>query len=102
VAAAELQGMALPAAGTVSIVTDGFGYPQCAIQSERVTRQRFIDIDERQAFVEGEGDRSLADWRAGHRAYFEREAAALGVAFDDDAVIHFEEFRVLTVFGRAD
>jgi uncharacterized protein YhfF len=102
IAAAEREGATIPHAGLVSIVTDGFGYPQCAIRSERVTRQRFADISEAQAFTEGEGDRSLADWRAGHRAYFEREATRLGLIFDDDSEIVFEEFRVLAILGRAD
>lgn len=101
VAALELEGVALPRSGLVSIVTDGFGYPVCAIESERVERVRFRDIDATHASVEGEGDGSLEDWREGHLAYFEREGQRLGLTFTEDEEVCFEHFRVLAVLGRA-
>jgi uncharacterized protein YhfF len=100
--AAERDGSAIPHVGMVSIVTDGFGYPQCAIRTERVEHCRFGDIGAEQAWAEGEGDRTLEDWRAGHLAYFHREAAQLGLTFTEDAHVFFEHFRVLAVLGRAD
>lgn len=102
VAAAERDGSAIPQVDTVSIVTDGFGYPQCAIRSERVELLRFAEIDRSHAWAEGEGDRTLEDWRDGHLRYFQREADRLGLAFSEDEVVYFEHFRVLAVFGRAD
>ena len=95
-------GATLPRVGTVSIVTDRFGYAQCAIRTERIERLRFGDVESRHAWVEGEGDRTLEDWRAGHLAYFEREAARLGLAFSDDELVFFEHFRLIAVFGHAD
>jgi uncharacterized protein YhfF len=100
--AAERDGSTLPAVGLVSIVTDGFGYPLCAIQSEQVDRIRFGDVDATQAFIEGEGDRSLEDWRDAHLHYFTAEAASLGLTFTEDSLVAFEHFRVLAVLGRAD
>ncbi len=100
--AAERDGSPIPRVGTVSIVTDGFGYPQCAILTERVEQRRFSDIGAEQAWVEGEGDRTLEDWRTGHLAYFHREAAQLGLTFTDEARVFFEHFRVLAVLGCAD
>lgn len=100
--AAERDGWAIPHVGMVSIVTDGFGYPQCAIRTERVEPHRFGDIGAEQAWAEGEGDRTLEDWRAAHLAYFHREAARLGLTFTEDAQVFFEHFRVLAVLGRAD
>jgi uncharacterized protein YhfF len=102
VAAAERDGSAIPAAGLVSIVTDGFGYPLCAIHTERVEHLRFAEVTAAHAEAEAEGDRTLESWREGHRRYFEREAARLGLVFSDDAVVFFEHFRVLAVLGRAD
>jgi uncharacterized protein YhfF len=101
-AAAERDGTAIPHAGMVSIVTDGFGHALCAIQTEKVEHLRFGDVTARHAWIEGEGDRTLDDWREGHLEYFQREGERLGLAFDDDAVIFFEHFRVLAVLGRAD
>jgi uncharacterized protein YhfF len=100
--AAERDGSTIPHVGMVSLVTDGFGYPQCAIRTERVEYLRFGDIGAEHAWAEGEGDRTLEDWRAGHLAYFHREAARLGLTFTEDAQVFFEHFRVLAVFGRAD
>ena len=102
IAAAERDGSAIPHVGLVSIVTDGFGHALCAIRTERVELLRFGDVEARHAWTEGQGDRTLADWRAGHLAYFEREAQRLGLEFNDDAPIFFEQFRVLAVLGRAD
>jgi uncharacterized protein YhfF len=100
-AAAERAGETIPWPGLVSVVTDGFGMPICAIETERVDRVRFADIDEEVAFAEGEGDRTLDDWREGHRRYFEREAKRLDLTFDDDAELFVERFRLLRVLGRA-
>jgi uncharacterized protein YhfF len=102
VAAAEREGIQIPEVGLVSIVTDGFGYAQCAIQSERVEHLRFGDVDASHAWAEGEGDRTLAGWREAHLAYFHDEAARLGLTFTEDSLVFFEHFRVLTVFGRGD
>lgn len=100
--AAELDGSTVPEPGLVSIVTDGFGLPRCAIRSEQVHRLRFGDVTAELAAIEAEGDRTLADWREGHLAFFGAEAAGLGLTFDDDELIAFEQFRVLHVIGRAD
>jgi uncharacterized protein YhfF len=102
VAAADREGVVIPEVGMVSIVTDGFGHALCAIRTEKVERLRFAEVAERHAWVEGEGDRTLADWRAGHLAYFGREAARLGLTFGEDEIVFFEHFRLLAVFGRPD
>jgi uncharacterized protein YhfF len=97
----EREHATMPRPGLVSIVTDGFGFPLCAIQTERVDLVRFADVPESFARAEAEGDSSLEDWREGHRDYFGRQAARLGLAFDDDAIIVLERFRLLHVLGRA-
>jgi uncharacterized protein YhfF len=99
VLAAELDGWSVPEVGNLSLVTDGFGYPVCAIRTERVVRARFGDAPADIARAEGEGDGSLADWRASHRRYFEAEAARLGIGFDDDAAMFYEYFSVERVLG---
>jgi uncharacterized protein YhfF len=102
IAAAERDGSKLPHLGLVSIVTDGFGYPVCAIQTAQVDHVRFRDIDATQAALEGEGDRSLDDWREVHLRYFHQEARQLGLTFTEDEIVCFEHFHVLAVLGRAD
>ncbi len=101
VAAVTHDGWAVSRPGMLSIVTDGFGVPLCAIETTRVERGRFCDASAEIAAAEGEGDLSLDDWRASHVAYFTREGARIGIPFTDDAEMYYEYFRVLQVFGRA-
>jgi uncharacterized protein YhfF len=99
IAALEREGATIPTPGLVSIVTDGFGIPLCAIETERVITNRFGDAPEDIAIAEAEGDCSLDDWRTSHRAYFEREGARIGTSFHDDSLVLHEYFRVLRVFS---
>ena len=43
----------------------GAAQPRCVIETTEVTYRRFDDVDAAFAYEEGEGDRSLAYWRAG-------------------------------------
>jgi uncharacterized protein YhfF len=52
-------------------------------------------VDESFAWDEGEGDRTRADWIAGHRAYFTRQAAREGFEFSDETPLVFERFVVV-------
>ena len=99
-AASERDGFPIPRAGAISIVTDGYGHALCAIRSGRVEQRRFRDIDAALAFAEGEGDRSLEDWRECHLDYFRAEAAGLGMHFDEDQAVIFEHFELVAVLGR--
>jgi uncharacterized protein YhfF len=76
------------------IVLDSRGTPRCVIESVEVTYRRYGEVDEAFAHDEGEGDRSLASWRAAHRSYFGR----LG-RFSDDMMLMCERFRLVEVFA---
>jgi uncharacterized protein YhfF len=78
------------------IVLDGRGEPRCVIENTEVTYRRFNDIDAGFAHDEGEGDRSLANWRCAHRAYFGR----LG-RFSEDMMLMCERFRLVEVLDDA-
>jgi len=54
------------------VMLDGSGSPKAVIETIELTQRRFEEVDEESVFDEGEGDRTLADWRRVHRAYFER------------------------------
>ena len=99
-ASAKAEGWTVPVPGMVSIVTDGFGIPLCAIQTERVVHGTFREATEEIAIAEAEGDTTLDDWRDGHRKYFVTEGERIGVPFTDDAELFHEYFRVLTILGR--
>lgn len=99
--AAERDGTPLAYQGGVSLVTDGYGYPRICLRTTEVDVKRFVDVTAEDAAGEGEGDLSYDSWREEHTAFFSREAAQLGLVFDDDARIAVERFEVLTVIGAA-
>lgn len=78
-----------------SVVTNFEGEPMCVIQTTEIRHLAFNKVDAAFAYDEGEGDRTLADWREGHRAYFMREAAEMGFQFDENSIVCCERFRLL-------
>jgi uncharacterized protein YhfF/GNAT superfamily N-acetyltransferase len=84
-----------------SVVTEFDGTPRAVIRTTMFERRRFDAVDAQFAWDEGEGDRTLADWRAGHQAYFSRECAALCRPFDDEAPVVLERFELLYPFDAA-
>lgn len=89
------SGDPLPAVGGVSIVTRADGHPVAIIEVTEVRHIPFASVDETFAAAEGEGDGSLAWWRAAHRIYFTRVCARLGGSFDDATVVICQRFRLL-------
>jgi len=91
----EIEGAPLPAAGDISIVTRADGTPVAIIETTDVRLVPFGAVDADFADAEGEGDRSLAWWRAAHTAFFGRVLARFGGRLDDTSVCICERFRVL-------
>jgi uncharacterized protein YhfF len=88
------EGEPVPQVGDLSIVTDGAGHPRALVVTTDVQVVPFDEVTEEHANAEGEGDRSLAHWRAVHEPFFtEGRAGAAGV--DPDMMVVCERFRVL-------
>lgn len=87
----ERDGDPLPEVGAYGVVLDGDRRPICIVRTTRVDTAPFGEVDEEFAWVEGEGDRSLADWRAGHQRFF----AAEGEPIADDEVVVLERFELV-------
>lgn len=87
-----LEGESLPEAGKYSVILDGNGKAVCVIKTQRVTVIPFDQVDENQAWKEGEGDRSLAYWRRIHEDFFRQELSASGLVFDEKMPVVCEEF----------
>lgn len=62
----------LPRRGTLSVVTDWSGHPQCVIESTNVAVVPFAEVTAEFAAIEGEGDGSLQFWQRVHWDYFVR------------------------------
>jgi uncharacterized protein YhfF len=81
-----------PIVGRRDIVLDGRGRPAAAIETIEVIERRFDEVDERFAFDEGEGLRTLNDWKAAHAAYFTRNGG-----YRSDMMLLCERFRLVEV-----
>lgn len=89
----EAAGQTPPEVGTLSLVIDGQGQPLCVIETVEVSLRRYHQVDAQFAFDEGEGDRSLAYWRAAHRRFFTRSLAKIGRVFTEDLPLVCERFQ---------
>jgi uncharacterized protein YhfF len=77
------------------IVKDGQGRAGAILESVELTRRRFGEVDAAFAHDEGEGDRSLDDWRRAHTAYFTRRGE-----FSPDMELYCERFRLVEILKR--
>ena len=85
----------LPKVGDYSVILDSAGNAVCIIRDTNVYVVPFDQVSERHAFLEGEGDRSLACWRQVHEAFFRDELAAAGLQFHLQIPVLCEEFEVV-------
>lgn len=81
----------LPRVGDLSVILDGNDLPLCVIRTTAVEVRPFGQVDEAFAWVEGEGDRSLAYWRNAHVAFFASE----GRPVNDGTPVVLETFELL-------
>jgi uncharacterized protein YhfF len=84
----EQDGEPRPRPGDHSVILDGDGQPLCIIRTTSVEIRPFDEVDEAFAWDEGEGDRTLADWRRGHEWYF----SAVGTPVDGQTLVLLERF----------
>ena len=74
---------------------DWSGAPLAVIEVTDVRIQPFDAVDEAFARDEGEGDATLAWWRAAHTRYFSRECARRGQVFSGSMPVVCWRFRLL-------
>jgi uncharacterized protein YhfF len=76
--------------GKCMVVRDGVGRARAVLQTVELFQRRFDEVDDAFAFEEGEGDRSLAFWRAAHQRYFARLKL-----YQPDMMLWCERFRLV-------
>ena len=84
------------AVGKLWIAKDGRGRRSAILETIELERRRFGEVDAAFAHDEGEGNRSLADWRRAHTAYFTRRGE-----FSPDMELYCERFRLIEALKRA-
>jgi uncharacterized protein YhfF len=88
----------LPEVGARSVVVDSEGRRVAVIETTEVQVVRAGDVDEQFAIDEGEGFRSVAEWRAAHERFWSSEdyrEEVGAVAVDDDTQVVCERFRLV-------
>jgi uncharacterized protein YhfF len=90
----EATGEPVPTPGSLSIVVDGSGHPRALLVTTEARVVRFADVDPDHAFAEGEGDRTLEQWREVHERCF-TDYAAHDRGFSQDMPVVLERFEVL-------
>lgn len=90
----QAEGEELPAPGALGIVTDGRGVPQALVVMTQVEIVPFDEVSAEHAYLEGEGDRSLATWRQVHERFF-TEHAVHSHGFSPDMPVVLQRFAVL-------
>ena len=85
----------IPKPGDYSVILSSKGDALCIIRTTRVYIAPYSEVSEDHAFKEGEGDRSLACWRAVHEEFFTEELKKIGQPFNENMKLICEEFEVV-------
>ncbi|MDA9470468.1 ASCH domain-containing protein [Enterococcus sp. 5H] len=91
----ELEQEKLPKVRQYSVILDGNNQAQAVIGTKVVDVLPYNNISEVHAYLEGEGDRTLAYWRSVHQPFFEQELAEHQLSFSEEMLIVYELFKVV-------
>lgn len=73
-------------------IKDSKGVARAIIETIELEKKPFNLVDERFAYDEGEGDRTLSHWREEHKKYFTREGT-----YSDDMEVYCERFKLIKI-----
>jgi uncharacterized protein YhfF len=90
----DLDGERLAEPGSLGILLDGRGRPRALVAVTAVEVKPFDEVTEADAYAEGEGSRTLAEWRTAHEDFFTRHDPH-GRGFRPDMPVVVERFEVL-------
>lgn len=88
-------GEPLPQVGDHWIALDSSGLPRCILLTVRIETHKFVDVPERIAIAEGEGDLSLKYWRTAHSRLYAAHLSEWGLTQIEDATVITEFFRIV-------
>lgn len=75
------------------MILDSRNQAICIIQITKVSLVPFKDVPAEHAYKEGEGDKSLEEWRQLHDAFFRPYFEEADIPFTEDSLIVLEEFQ---------
>ena len=96
----ERDGAPLPEVGRLAAVVDSDDRRVAVIELTEVRVVRLADVDLQHALDEGEGDESVAQWRAGHEGFWHSpqvraELEDPDFTVDDDTLVLAQRFRLV-------
>lgn len=91
----ETEGAPLPRTGDYSVILYDDGQAAAVIRDTRVCLVPFGEVSAAHAYREGEGTRTLAEWREIHRRAFTPDYRAAGREFDENGLCVLEEFELV-------
>lgn len=91
----ELENEELPYVGLHNVILNGKEQAVGIIETTSIELVPFHEVSAEHAYLEGEGDRSLAYWRKVHEDFFARELKGIKREFEEDMLIVCERFKVV-------
>lgn len=91
----ERENEPIPAAGEYSILLDSKEKPKAVIRTTKTQEYPFDEVSAEIAYLEGEGDQSLAYWREVHETFFKEEYQEAGLVFHKKIPCLCEIFEVI-------
>lgn len=91
----EAEEAPLPEPECYSVILYQDGSAAAVIRDTKVSFVPFLEVSAEHAYKEGEGTRTLAEWREIHRRAFTPDYQAVGKEFDENGICVLEEFELL-------
>lgn len=91
----ETEGAPLPESGCYSVILYEDGSAAGVIRDTKVSLVPFHEVSAEHAYREGEGTRTLKEWREIHRRAFTPDYHAAGKEFDERGICVLEEFELI-------
>jgi len=91
----ENEAKPIPALDDMSIVTKWNGEAKCIIKTLNIEIVPFIQVTKHFAKLEGEGNKSLEEWRQVHWQFFTRELSSYGKSPKENMPVVCETFELV-------
>jgi uncharacterized protein YhfF len=103
----EHEGEPLPSVGERQVVVDSYERPVAVIEVTEVRVVPLAEVDFAHVVDEGEGDASVAEWRAGHERFWHGEEMRAAMddpdfTVDDTTSAVLQRFRLVTALHPTD
>jgi len=91
----EIENEPLPFVGQYNIILDGDDIAKSIVVTTSVEVVPYDEVSEEHAFLEGEGDRSLAYWRVVHEEFFTEGLRNINRSFDPQMPVVCQRFQLV-------